>query len=266
MTRTTFVQTLRGRAGSVLSGVRPPRALYRAHAPAHRRRRAALLRREATIQAVRAARITYLERGALRDLWRRTTELELRGIKGEIIEAGCALGGSAIVLAAAKSPQRRLAVYDVFGMIPPPSDVDGEDVKQRYHKIRSGASAGIGGDRYYGYEEDLLGRVRSTFAEHGLPPQDNAVELIKGLYQDSLHPTGPVALAHVDADWYDSVRTCLERIVPRLVEGGTIVLDDYDSWSGCRRATDEYLAAHPGLLRVERRSRVQLVRSACSIA
>ncbi|MGH3995778.1 MAG: TylF/MycF/NovP-related O-methyltransferase, partial [Pseudonocardiaceae bacterium] len=71
----------------------------------------------------------------------------------------------------------------------------------------------------------------------------------------------PVALAHVDADWYESVKTCLERIVPRLVEGGAIVLDDYDSWSGAKTATDEYLAAHPGLLRLERRSRVHLVRS-----
>lgn len=230
------------------------------------RPRADTLRRELTIQAVRGGRITYLERAALRDLWRHVTVLERRGIQGSIVEAGCALGGSAVLLAAAKSRARPLDVYDVFGMIPPPSDTDGDDVKQRYETIVSGASSGIGGDPYYGYEQDLLGRVRRTFADHGLPAEDNAVQLIQGLYEDTLYPAGPVALAHVDADWYESVKVCLERIVPALVEGGTIVLDDYDAWSGCRTATDEFVAAHPGALRMERGARVHLVRTAASLA
>jgi asparagine synthase (glutamine-hydrolysing) len=230
------------------------------------RPRADALRRELMIQAVRGQRITYLERSALRDLWRRVGELERAGIEGAIVEAGCALGGSAVVLAAAKSRARPLEVYDVFGMIPPPSDLDGDDVKERYETIVSGESSGIGGDRYYGYEEDLLGRVRATFAAHGLPVDENHVDLIQGLYEDTLHPGGPVALAHVDADWYESVKVCLERIVPALVEGGSIVLDDYDAWSGCRTATDEFVAANPGALRIERRSRVHLVRTAAALS
>lgn len=225
------------------------------------RRQADALRRELTIQAVRADRLTYLERDALRDLWRRVAEIERSGTDGAIVEAGCALGGSAVVLAAAKSRGRPLEVYDVFGMIPPPSEIDGDDVKERYETIVAGASDGIGGDRYYGYEDDLLARVRTTFAEHDLPVEANAVELIQGLYEDTLHPRGPVALAHVDADWYESVKVCLERIVPALVEGGAIVLDDYDAWSGCRMATDEFVASHPGALLVERRARVHLVRT-----
>lgn len=53
----------------------------------------------------------------------------------------------------------------------------------------------------------------------------------------------PVALAHVDVDWYDPVKTCLERIVPRLSVGGAVVLDDYHDWGGCRKAADEYFQA-----------------------
>jgi asparagine synthase (glutamine-hydrolysing) len=242
-----------------------PTTLRRAPGAAPRRQRTEPLRREWTIQAVRGERITYLEGVALRDLWRRVEELERRGAQGAIVEAGCALGGSAIVLAAAKSPRRRLEVYDVFGMIPPPSEVDGEDVKERYRTIASGASTGIGGDPYYGYEEDLLGRVRDTFDRYGLATGANDVHLVRGLYEDTLHPAGPVALAHVDADWYESVKTCLDRIVPMLVEGGTIVLDDYDAWSGCRIATDEFLAAHPGVLRTERHARVHLVRASAPL-
>jgi hypothetical protein len=231
-------------------------------ARAARAPRVEALRREWLVHQVRRERITYLERPALRDLWKRVRQLERRGLPGTILEAGCALGGSAVVLAAAKSPRRRLDVYDVFGMIPPPSAADGADVRERYLEIASGGSAGIGSDRYYGYQDDLIGRVCSTFAAHGLPVESNGVHLIQGLYADTLHPRGPVALAHVDADWYDSVKICLERIVPRLVEGGVIVLDDYDAWSGARKATDEYLAEHPRVLRVERHSRVHLVRRA----
>ena len=51
-----------------------------------------------------------------------------------------------------------MKVYDVFGMIPPPGEKDGADVHQRYATIAGGASKGIGGETYYGYRDDLLGR------------------------------------------------------------------------------------------------------------
>jgi asparagine synthase (glutamine-hydrolysing) len=35
--------------------------------------------------------------------------------------------------------------------------------------------------------------------------------------------------------------TSLERIFPNLVVGGSIILDDYHDWGGCRQATDEFL-------------------------
>ncbi len=56
----------------------------------------------------------------------------------------------------------------------------------------------------------------------------------------------PVAFAHIDVDWYEPVITSLERIFPKLVIGGSIVLDDYHDWGGCRKAVDEYLSRVPG--------------------
>jgi len=44
-----------------------------------------------------------------------------------------------------------------------------------------------------------------------------------------------------DVDWYDPVKTCLDRIWPHLIVGGVIILDDYQDWGGCRKATDEFL-------------------------
>lgn len=48
----------------------------------------------------------------------------------------------------------------------------------------------------------------------------------------------PVSLAHIDCDWHDSVLTCLNRIEPHLVTGGTLIVNDY--WLGCRKAVHKY--------------------------
>jgi asparagine synthase (glutamine-hydrolysing) len=186
--------------------------------------------------------LTYLSRPKLDKLGHGVLAIERSRVEGTILEAGCALGGSAILLAASKSQSRQLRIYDVFGMIPPPSSMDGSDVHERYQVIVSGKSRGLKGQRYYGYETDLQQRVRASFERFGYPQIDYAVEMIAGKVEDTLVVDGPVALAHVDVDWYSPVMTCLERIAPRLSRHGVIVLDDYFDWSGCRKATDEFLA------------------------
>lgn len=113
------------------------------------------------IRAVRADSLTYLRGDALNDLYEAVRRLEQENVSGVLIEAGCALGGSAIVMAKAKAKARPFYVYDVFDMIPAPSEKDGDDVHQRYEHIRKGKSSGIGGNKYYGYEEDLIGKVRA---------------------------------------------------------------------------------------------------------
>jgi asparagine synthase (glutamine-hydrolysing) len=83
---------------------------------------------------------------------------------------------------------------------------------------------------------------------------------VKGLFQDTMHFAEPVALAHVDGDWYESVMTCLTRLDPVLVPGGVMVIDDYDAWSGCRAAVDEFLGTRSNAYERRRRARLQLVR------
>jgi Macrocin-O-methyltransferase (TylF) len=173
-------------------------------------------------------------------------ETEAAALEGLFIEAGTALGGSAIVIATAKSPRRPMRVYDAFAMIPSPSDKDGEKVLQRYQKIVSGRARGVGGETYYGYRDDLHGEVTASFERYGLPLASYKVELIKGYFEDTLHVDEPVALAHLDGDWYESTMTCLRRIEPHLVPGGRLIIDDYFYWSGCRRAVDEYFDGRDG--------------------
>ena len=214
--------------------------------------------RDPIIGEVRGQKLTYLSVGALNDLFDAAKQAERSRRPGVFIEAGCALGGSAIVLAKAKHQQRQLFIYDVFGMIPPPNEEDGADVHQRYERIKSGQATGIGGDPYYGYEPGLVDKVRGSFEAFGVPVEGNEVTLVEGLFQDTITGDEPVALAHIDGDWYESVRTCLERIGPRLSPGGVMVIDDYFHWSGCRTAVDQFLAKHPDGYRTVRRRRLHI--------
>lgn len=198
------------------------------------------------ITKVREDKLTYLSERCLRDLSEAVIQADKDGLPGLVIEAGTALGGSAIVMALAKAPEREMQAYDAFDMIPPPSDKDGEDVHKRYKKIASGQSKGIGGEQYYGYRDDLLGEVTESFERFGVPVEKNNVELIKGYFEDTLKVDGPVAFAHLDGDWYESTKVCLERVEPHLVVGGRLVIDDYYKWSGCKRAVDEYFEGREG--------------------
>ena len=161
------------------------------------------------IRAVRSESLTYLNKAALMDLFDQVRLAEQHRRTGILIEAGCALGGSAIVMASAKSRTRPFYVYDVFGMIPPPSENDGEDAHERFRLIETGQSDGIRGNKYYGYEDNLMDRVLDNLRRYRLPAEPHNIHLIKGLFEDTMTVTEPVAVAHIDGDWYDSVMTCL---------------------------------------------------------
>ena len=195
------------------------------------------------INRIRSSDLTYCGPPKLENLVDALMLVEREQIPGALIEAGVALGGSAILLATLKSAHRPLHLYDVFRMIPAPNANDGPDAHARYEVIRSGKSLGLGGNVYYGYVDNLLEVVKGNLRRFDLLEGRDKIYFHIGLFQDTLHPDGPVALAHIDADWYDSVRTCIDRISSVLSPGGIIVFDDYSSYQGCRRAVDEFLAS-----------------------
>src|SRR5688500_15636971 len=142
----------------------------------------------------RAERLTHLKPPYLRALAADVLDVERAGLEGLVIEAGAALGGSAIVMAAAKAPERPMKVYDVFGMIPAPGEEDGADVHERYATIAAGEARGGGGETHYAYRDDLYGGVAASFAWLGVPAGERNVGLVKGLFEDTIVLDGPVAI------------------------------------------------------------------------
>jgi hypothetical protein len=69
------------------------------------------------------------------------------------------------------------------------------------------------------------------------------VTFVKGLFQETLPitPLSRIAVLHIDGDWYESVKVCLDSLYDKVVPGGIIQLDDYGYWQGARKAVDEFL-------------------------
>jgi hypothetical protein len=193
------------------------------------------------ISRIRARNLTYLTDERLASIAGTCRSIEHANLPGIFVEAGCALGGSSILIASLKRPERPFFIYDVFGMIPPPTEEDTPDVHVRYRTIAEGKSRGIGGEKYYGYQDNLYEIVQSNLREFGINLEEHAISLVKGLVQETMRIDEPVAFAHIDVDWYDPVMASLRQVFPNLVVGGSIILDDYHDWGGCKKATDEYL-------------------------
>ena len=172
--------------------------------------------------------LTYLSPQKLRVIERCVKRLDREGIRGDFIECGVALGGSAILLSTLLSPGRSFHGYDVFEMIPPPGPQD---------------------EPYYGYMTNLQEVVVRNFSKFGQVVDGKRICLHRGLFENTLQfaAGSQVALAHIDCDWYDPVRLCLERIHERLAVGGCMILDDYNDFRGCRKAADGFLAEKPDL-------------------
>lgn len=155
--------------------------------------------------------------------------IECAGIVGDVIECGVAAGGSAALLGLTMDrhgSERLLYLYDTFEGLPPPTEDDPDFSKA---------------SQWTGQCRGTLDEVQTLF--HRLHLNTSRMRFVQGLFQETLRPTmDPVALAHLDGDWYESTMTCLTHIWPVLSIGGIMQLDDYGEWQGCRKAVDEFFA------------------------
>jgi O-methyltransferase len=72
------------------------------------------------------------------------------------------------------------------------------------------------------------------------------LHFVKGMVEETIPETAPgqIALLRLDTDFYSSTKHELDHLYPRLSSGGILIIDDYGSIPGARRAVDEYAAEH----------------------
>lgn len=211
---------------------------------------------------VRRNNLTYLSEQKIHNLEYCLQEIAKKSVPGLLLEAGIALGGSSIIIASLMEEEKTFHGYDVFEMIPPPTEEDDRKSKARYEIIKNGNSKGLGGETYYGYIDDLYTKVTNNFQQFGLKVDGKKISLHKGFFQDTMafSPQEKIALAHIDCDWYQPVKFCLETVYNSLSPQGYIILDDYYDYGGCKKAVHEFLATRNDLTIVIAKENLVLMR------
>jgi O-methyltransferase len=162
------------------------------------------------------------------------------GVPGAIVECGVWRGGSmqAVALALLRRgvSDRDLHLYDTFEGMSEPTEEDrapngtpaAELLATRPKTARLWAVAD-------------LDDVRAGMAETGYPAE--RIHYHVGRVEDTIPAEAPeqIAVLRLDTDWYESTRHELEHLFDRVPSGGVVIVDDYGTWKGARRAVDEFL-------------------------
>ena len=164
------------------------------------------------------------------------TEVIEKRVPGDLIETGVWRGGAAIlmraVLQAYGERNRNVWVADSFQGLPRPDP-------ERYPEDA--------GDTHWQQAHRLavpLEEVKSNFRRYGL--LDSQVRFLVGWFRDTLPgaPIGPLAVLRLDGDMYESTSEGLLHLYPKLSVGGYVIIDDYGSVRGCRRAVEDFRTKH----------------------
>ena len=162
---------------------------------------------------------------------------QVEDLRGRIVECGVGSGRSIFafsILTQHLVRPRQIWGFDTFQGMPPPGREDGE------HNVnRGGAWAWL--------PEQVVESLKLA----GIPESfiEGNIRFVPGRLQDSLsaYDGGPIALLHLDVDFYASYKTALEVLYRHVVPGGIVAFDEYrqQAWPGATRAIDEFFAARP---------------------
>jgi O-methyltransferase len=188
----------------------------------------------------RARTLSMVYEPQLHDLALKVRDVVDSGVPGDLVECGVWRGGSALLMAEVlerrAATDRRVWLFDSFEGLPGPRDIDGP-AAIRYAENRDDPM-------YLDNCRADVEAVRASVREWGL---ESRTEIVKGWFDETLPATreriGSIALLRIDADWYESVKTCLEELYDDVSQGGYVILDDYYVWDGCAVAVHEFLGS-----------------------
>ena len=176
-------------------------------------------------------------RRALENAFDLTLEADKKKVSGALVECGVAEGGTAAMMALSNRSiglmSREKWFFDSFEGLPEPTKNDyvGDRTGHFIRPLPKGS---------------CLGKIEQVselfFDQLGFSPDD--VHLVKGWFQDTLpvhrHSIGPICILRLDGDWYESTKVPLENLFDQVSPGGFVIVDDYSTCFGSRRAVDEF--------------------------
>ena len=178
-------------------------------------------------------------------------------LSGDWVEFGCYKGDTSVLLGrllqqhhpippapthsaatstpATSTPAPRLWLYDSFAGLPEKSP---QDLSGAGQPFQAGALAVT--------KHEVTTKLRRAGLKH---------VIVKKAWFSDLTPADlpdHIAFAFLDGDLYDSIKTSLRLVAPRLIPGARLVVHDYNNpeLPGATRAVDEFLRSHPRTLTV----------------
>jgi O-methyltransferase len=163
---------------------------------------------------------------------------ERNRVEGCLVECGVARGGTAAMMAMTSSElgekQRHIWMFDSFEGLPEPGPLD----------FRNGEVGDVisplGAGDCVGTEAEVSVLMFDT-----LGFERSSVSLVKGWFDTTVpelrKKLGCIAVLRLDGDWYESTKVPLENLYDQISPGGFLIVDDYATCYGSRRAVDEFI-------------------------
>ena len=172
------------------------------------------------------------------------TELYKRiiGLPGTVAEFGVYKANSLIRWLSLRqifetSSARRIIGFDAFGTFP---TKDLSSVNSDLNFIKEFEKGGDG----LSLEETHSILKAKSFTNYELINGDVRNTLLDFLKKNT---SEKFSLIHLDMDVYEPTAFVLDKLFDRLVTGGLIVIDDYNTVEGATTAVDEFIVQHPNL-------------------
>jgi O-methyltransferase len=198
---------------------------------------------ETARQVYRALPYSLVGVGGLEATYRLTRDAVKQGLPGDFVELGVARGGCAALMGSAifdgaDKEGSRLWLFDSFEGLPPPGELDYEEsvtceTGDHIRPLDEGSCLGT------------LNEVEHLLFDTYRFPRER-IALVKGWFEDTIPRVGKeidgIAVLRIDADWYDSTKICLDHFYDKVTPGGAVIIDDYETCHGCKKALDTFLS------------------------
>jgi hypothetical protein len=162
----------------------------------------------------------------------RVLETRVATLPGDILEAGVGRGGMSLLLGLLVKHlrlEKKVIAVDSFEGLPEPQQL----VDNRYFE-RGDYSRKCGPEAW----------VREFWLRAAVLGLGDIVEPVRGFFAEALPKLEPdrcFCFVHIDGDLFGSVRTALDHLYDRVVDGGVVVIDDFfHPAQGPLRATVEF--------------------------
>jgi len=185
-----------------------------------------------------AKRIAYSSENTLMFTYEQS--LKYADKEGVYVECGVAAGAQIIAMACG-APNKTIYAFDSFEGIPLPSNRDDQmpgiamlsETERKAlpdpgkQKLESSGATSVS-------LQDVESHI---FAAIGCKEE---IKYVKGWFEETtIGFNEPIALLRLDGDLYNSTYVCLKNLYPKVIDGGLVIIDDWEL-KGCRDAAHDY--------------------------